>query len=395
MFFKSFIAPIFLLALTSSVNAHAAIAPALGVKGNPARSDVQRPSQAKPCGNINIAQNLGNSTAVNVNAKGIFTANITGFDPGADGSRSIKTVQVDASGNGTHFVPAQILTNGDPNPAAVGTQELRVQIPADTKCTGGTSKSLCLASFTTTAGFGNCVVVSQGAGAAKGIRAADVAAAKGDHKSPGKRDDASKKGETSRTDKTPKTGQTPKGDTSSKKDKAKLPMKGEMPNRPKKITITKKDAAIRNDNVSKKGDPSKKVDLSEKDAASKKVDANKGDAKESDKNNDKNDKKKSKHANKAPDNAQDIRVTDVAAVETKLTNHGHGDGHGEPKNVFRPKHNNGTMNEEGTKDRKNNLKKGKHAKKAQDNAQDKPPAVNGHTHKRNWSSRKLVMQSMN
>ena len=80
MFSKSFIAPILLLALTSSVNAHSAIAPALGVKGNPARSDVQRPSQAKPCGNINIAQNLDNSTAVNVNTKGIFAANITGFD---------------------------------------------------------------------------------------------------------------------------------------------------------------------------------------------------------------------------------------------------------------------------------------------------------------------------
>ena len=33
---------------------------------------------------------------------------------GADGSRSIKTVQVDTSGNGTHFVPAEILINGDP-----------------------------------------------------------------------------------------------------------------------------------------------------------------------------------------------------------------------------------------------------------------------------------------
>ena len=35
-------------------------------------------------------------------------------------------------------------------------------MPAGTKCTGGTSKNLCLASFVTTAGFGNCVVVSQG-----------------------------------------------------------------------------------------------------------------------------------------------------------------------------------------------------------------------------------------
>jgi hypothetical protein len=33
---------------------------------------------------------------------------------GADGSRSIKTVQVDASGNGKNFVPAQMIVNGDP-----------------------------------------------------------------------------------------------------------------------------------------------------------------------------------------------------------------------------------------------------------------------------------------
>jgi hypothetical protein len=85
MFSKSFIAPIFLLALTSSANAHAVIldavvAPALGVNGNPALSDVQRPSQAKPCGNINIAQNLDSSTVVNVDANGIFSVNIIGFD---------------------------------------------------------------------------------------------------------------------------------------------------------------------------------------------------------------------------------------------------------------------------------------------------------------------------
>jgi hypothetical protein len=33
---------------------------------------------------------------------------------GTDGSRSIKTVQVDASGTGSNFVAAQMLTNGDP-----------------------------------------------------------------------------------------------------------------------------------------------------------------------------------------------------------------------------------------------------------------------------------------
>ena len=46
-------------------------------------------------------------------------------------------------------------------------QQLTVELPAGTNCAGGTGKDLCLASFTTTAGFGNCVVVSQGSGAAK------------------------------------------------------------------------------------------------------------------------------------------------------------------------------------------------------------------------------------
>jgi hypothetical protein len=105
-------------------------------------------------------------------------------------------------------------------------QELSVQIPAGIKCTGGTSKNLCLSSFTTTAGFGNCVVVSQGAGTAKGIRAEQdhVDAA---HHSPDKKDGGSKKNKLSKT--------------------------GE------KTHVNKKDAAIKNDNLSKKGDTSKKA----------------------------------------------------------------------------------------------------------------------------------------
>ena len=34
-------------------------------------------------------------------------------DSGADGSRSIKTVQVDTSGTGKNFVAAKMLVNGD------------------------------------------------------------------------------------------------------------------------------------------------------------------------------------------------------------------------------------------------------------------------------------------
>ena len=77
---KSFIAYAFLLCFTTSVNAHAAIAPALGVKGNPIRSDVQRPSSGSPCGNVNIAQTLDTSTAVPASANGSFSASITDFN---------------------------------------------------------------------------------------------------------------------------------------------------------------------------------------------------------------------------------------------------------------------------------------------------------------------------
>jgi len=178
MFSKSLIAPLFLLALTSSVNAHAAIAPALGVKGNPVRGDVQRPSAAAPCGTVNIAQTIDTSTAVQANANGSFSPSITDFNAGADGSRSIKTVQVDATGTGKSFVAAQMVVNGNANPTSVATEQLTVQLPAGTKCSGGANKNLCLASFTTTAGFGNCVAVSQGAGAATGAAVAAPAAGK-------------------------------------------------------------------------------------------------------------------------------------------------------------------------------------------------------------------------
>jgi hypothetical protein len=80
MLSKSFIAPIFLLALTSSVNAHAAVAPALGVEGTPTLNDVQKPSTDAPCGNINIADSLDTSTPVAVSSDGEFVVTITNFE---------------------------------------------------------------------------------------------------------------------------------------------------------------------------------------------------------------------------------------------------------------------------------------------------------------------------
>ncbi|KAJ7702678.1 hypothetical protein B0H17DRAFT_923183, partial [Mycena rosella] len=135
--------------------------PALGVKGTPQRSDVQRPSTASPCGNVNIASNLDTSTAVAAAADGTVTFQVQNFNAGADGSTSV-SVQVDPTGAGKKFVAATVKTNGNKNPSKVESDKVVVSLPAGTKCTGGKAKNLCLLSVKTTAGFGACTVVSQG-----------------------------------------------------------------------------------------------------------------------------------------------------------------------------------------------------------------------------------------
>jgi hypothetical protein len=80
MFSKSFIALISVFALTVSVNAHAAVAPLLGVIGDPKLSDVQKPTASAPCGNVDISDNLSTSTAAAANSDGEFIINITNFE---------------------------------------------------------------------------------------------------------------------------------------------------------------------------------------------------------------------------------------------------------------------------------------------------------------------------
>ena len=70
----------FVLGLTLHVQAHAIISPALGVKGAPTRNDVQRPSQQKPCGNVNIAETIGTTQPIIAQAQGTFVANVTNFN---------------------------------------------------------------------------------------------------------------------------------------------------------------------------------------------------------------------------------------------------------------------------------------------------------------------------
>ncbi|KAJ7148739.1 hypothetical protein C8R43DRAFT_515796 [Mycena crocata] len=154
-----------LLALAAQTSAHAIPSPALGVKGTPKRGDVQRPSNQKPCGNINPANTIDSSTAVPVAGDGSVTINVLNFNAGGDGSTSV-SVQVDATGTGNKFVAGTVKTNGNPKPNKVESDKVVFSLPAGTKCTGGKSKNLCLVSVKTTAGFGACTVVSQGKAAA-------------------------------------------------------------------------------------------------------------------------------------------------------------------------------------------------------------------------------------
>ncbi|KAF5373014.1 hypothetical protein D9758_001621 [Tetrapyrgos nigripes] len=183
MFSKIFTTVSLVLALSVHVNGHTLIAPALGVQGNGVRNDVQRPSAANACGNVNVAQTIDSSTPVAAAADGTFTATATDFNAGADGSRQVSAT-VDATGAGKTFNgKVTISQNGDAAPTAVGSQQIVAALPAGTKCTGGAAGNRCLVAFKTTAGFGNCVVVSQGGAAGTaagtGAGAANTGAATG------------------------------------------------------------------------------------------------------------------------------------------------------------------------------------------------------------------------
>ncbi|TFK93364.1 hypothetical protein K466DRAFT_594484 [Polyporus arcularius HHB13444] len=164
-----------LLSVSLQAHAHAAISPVLGVNGTPKRSDVQRPSDAKPCGNANIAQTLDSSKAVQLKADNTFSTTIQNFNAGVDGSLQVDKVLVDATGTGKKFVAAQM------NPPTVTSAAISVKLPGGTTCQGGKDKDLCLVSFKTAGGFGNCVVVQQpkAAGAKAKVTAKANASANG------------------------------------------------------------------------------------------------------------------------------------------------------------------------------------------------------------------------
>ncbi|KAK7445192.1 hypothetical protein VKT23_015061, partial [Stygiomarasmius scandens] len=181
MFSKTLL-PILLLAISSlhSVAGHALMTPALGVSGEGERRDVQRLQRTGPsCGEVDVAANMATSTPAMAAADGTFTVTATNFNRRTDGSRQV-TATVDPSGTGNSFaVPATVTKNGDPAPRQLGSEPVTVQLPADMSCTGGANGNMCLVSFVTLSGFGNCVVVDQSAQKAANAVGAGAASASG------------------------------------------------------------------------------------------------------------------------------------------------------------------------------------------------------------------------
>ena len=206
-----------------------------------------------------------------------------------------------------------VFINAYQNPTSDATEPLTVQLPANTKCTGGTSKNLCLASFTTTAGFGNCVVVSQGSGpangssspaqsnrvrtgAAKGMRRAPAADQKdgSSHdkqaKAEGKKDDNSKDKKVSAKDdvkvKGQKQGQRDAAQSAKDDKQKKGDDKKNGNKKDKKVSAAKDDVKVKGQKQgqrdvaqSAKEDKQKKAEGKKKDSKDKKVSAAKDDVK--------------------------------------------------------------------------------------------------------------------
>ncbi|KAF8603193.1 hypothetical protein BDV93DRAFT_544880 [Ceratobasidium sp. AG-I] len=149
-----------LAAVSTTAFGSALVAPVLGVSGPGTITDVQKPTPDRLCGKTPFTAIDTSKTAPLRDDK--FTVIATSFSAGPDGSTQF-TAQVDTTGKGTSFQPARVSQNGNPNPGSTGNTQITVQVPAGTTCTGGKTRNLCLVSFRSSAGFGNCVVVSSSA----------------------------------------------------------------------------------------------------------------------------------------------------------------------------------------------------------------------------------------
>jgi len=141
--------------------AHAVIVPELGITGTPKSSNVFHPNN--DCGSGADLAAIDTSTALPISNGVVSGLTITNFNPGSDGSRSIKSVFINSDGTGKTFVAANVTQNGEAKPTNVGSEPLTVKLPDGTVCNGGKDGNRCLLSLTTTSGFGNCVVLTSSA----------------------------------------------------------------------------------------------------------------------------------------------------------------------------------------------------------------------------------------
>jgi hypothetical protein len=176
--FSAKMSALVLMALTASVSAHCGTQPALGVPGGTiTKADVQRVVAGANCGKTDVASTIDSSVAVPAAADGTFTVTANSFDPGSDGS-SLMTATLDTTGTGKAFpATVDITKNGNAvQPTSASQQQIDATLPAGTKCTGGAAGNLCLVAFKTSAGFQNCVVVSQGGATASTAAAGNATA---------------------------------------------------------------------------------------------------------------------------------------------------------------------------------------------------------------------------
>ena len=81
IFSKSAIAVVVLmLGASVRVEAHATIAPMLGLGRTPQRNDVQRPTDAKPCGNVDIASTFDTTETIAVKSDRTFSAFVQNYN---------------------------------------------------------------------------------------------------------------------------------------------------------------------------------------------------------------------------------------------------------------------------------------------------------------------------
>ncbi|KAL0953939.1 hypothetical protein HGRIS_005102 [Hohenbuehelia grisea] len=150
------------LSLAAQAYGHAAVLPPLGVAGEMTRDQVQRPTDDQPCGGINVNANLATSQRLQADDQGKFSAEVTNFDPLLDGSEQF-TMKVSATASTADMVNGAISKNGPLLLFRVPERNtIEATLPNGVKCSGGPDGNLCLASFRSVSGFGNCVVIQQG-----------------------------------------------------------------------------------------------------------------------------------------------------------------------------------------------------------------------------------------